>query len=108
MRTFLLSVFWFTTFGSVVQMLILLASCWIVFSGAYSFSALNFDVFFTHYIPLFVWVKTLIVTLLGGIGHWILTIPVLVITPLKLVAGTIIGLWAYSTAKKIPAKPMHG
>ena len=107
LRTFLLSVFWISTFGSVVQLLILFSACWIIFSGAYSFSELNFDVFLTQYIPMFLWIKALIVTLLGNVGHWVLTIPVLVISPFKLVAGTIIGLWAFSAAKKIPATSTH-
>ena len=45
------------------------------------------------------------ITSLGSVGHWILTIPILIIAPFKFVTGTIIGLWAYSVAKKMPAKP---
>ena len=73
MRTFLLTIFWITSLGSVI--------------------------------PMFIWIKTFIVALLGSVGHWILTIPILIIAPLKLVIGTIIGLWAYSVAKEMPAKP---
>jgi len=47
------------------------------------------------------------ITALGSVGRWILTIPILIIAPLKLVGGTIIGLWAYSVAKNMPAKPTH-
>ena len=103
MRKFLLAIFWFTSLGSVIQALIIVSASWIVFSGTYSVSDLNVNVFITQYIPMFVWIKTLIVGLLGDFGYWILTIPILVISPLKLVVGTIIGLWAYSVAKKMPA-----
>jgi len=107
MRTFLLAIFWFTSLGSVIQVLIIVSASWIIFSGAYSFSDLNVNVFITQYIPMFVWIKTLIVELLGDFGYWILTIPILIISPLKLVVGTIIGLWAYSVAKAMAAEPAH-
>ena len=103
MRKVLLTIFWITNIGNVVQLLVMASACWIIFSGAYSFSDLNVDVFITQYIPVFVWIKTLIVELLGDFGHWILSIPILIISPLKLVLGTIIGWWAYSVAKKMPA-----
>jgi hypothetical protein len=105
MRIFLLTVFWITNLGNVVQLLIIASASWIVFSGAYSFSDLDVNVFITQYVPIFVWLKTLIVKFFGDLGHWILTIPILVISPLKFIAGTIIGWWAYSTARKMPATP---
>jgi len=104
MRTFLLTIFWITNLGNVIQLLVMASASWIIFSGAYSFFDLNVTVFITQYIPVFIWIKTLIVSLLGTIGHWILTIPILIIAPVKLVLGTIIGLWAYSAAKKMPAE----
>ena len=105
MRTFLLAIFWFTSLGSVIQVLIIVSASWIIFSGAYSFSDLNVNVFITQYIPMFVWIKTLIVELLGDFGYWILTIPILIIAPVKMVFGVFIGLWAYSAAQDLPAKP---
>ena len=107
MRTFLLSIFWITNLGNVIQLLIIASASWIIFSGAYSFFDLNVNIFITQYVPWLLWAKTFIVELLGDFGYWILTIPVLVIAPLKLVAGTIIGLWAYSVAKNMPAAPTH-
>jgi len=98
MRTFLLTIFWITNPGNVIQLLIMASASWIIFSGAYSFFDLNVNVFITQYIPIFIWIKTFIVERLGDVGHWILTIPILIIAPLKLVTGTIIGLWAYSVA----------
>ena len=105
MRTFLLTIFWITNFGNVIQLLIMASASWIIFSGAYSFSDLSLDVFITQYIPIFVWIKRFIVELLGVLGYWILSIPILIISPLKLVVGTIIGLWAYSVAKDMPTEP---
>ncbi len=105
MRTFLLTIFWITNLGNVIQLLIMASASWIIFSGAYSFFDLNVNVFITQYIPMFIWIKTFIVTLLGDFGYWILTIPILIIAPLKLVTGTIIGLWAYSAAKDVLAEP---
>lgn len=51
MRTFLLAVFWFTNLGNVVQLLAMASASWIIFSGAYSFSDLNLNVFITQYVP---------------------------------------------------------
>ena len=105
MRTFLLTVFWITNLGNVIQLLIMASASWIIFSGTYSFFDLDVNVFITQYIPMFIWIKTFIVPLLGDFGYWILTIPILIISPLKLVAGTFIGLWAYSVARNMPAEP---
>ena len=105
MRTFLLSIFWITTVGSVIQLLVMASASWIVFSGAYSFSELSVDVFITQYLPWFVWLKAFIVALLGEFGRWVLTVPILIIATLKLIGGTIIGLWAYSAAKELPVEP---
>ena len=108
MRTFLLAVFWITNLGNVIQLLVMASASWIIFSGAYSFYDLNVNVFITDYVPWLQWIKTFIVGLLGDFGYWILTIPVLIIAPLKLFVGTIIGLWAYSVAKEMPVEPASG
>jgi hypothetical protein len=100
MRKFLLTIFWATNIGNVIQLLVIATASWILFSGAYSFSELDVDVFITRYIPWFLWLKVFIVWLLGEVGYWVLTIPILIVAPLKLVTGTIIGVWAYSAAKK--------
>ena len=107
MRTFLLSVFWFTTLGGVIQLLIIASASWIIFSGAYSFFDLSVNVFITQYVPWLIWLKSLIVEILGNFGYWLLKIPILIIAPLKLIFGTIIGLWAYSIARNMPAEPAH-
>jgi len=54
MRTFLLTIFWITTLGSVIQLLIMASASWIIFSGAYSFIDLDINVFITQYIPMFI------------------------------------------------------
>jgi len=105
MRNFLLTIFWVTAVGSVIQVLIILSASWIILSGPTAFSELTLDVYIAQYIPVFDWIRTLISTLLGELGHWILALPILVISPLKLVAGTLIGLWAYSAAKLRSVKP---
>jgi hypothetical protein len=46
-------------------------------------------------------------TFLMYLGRWVLAIPILVIAPLKFFGGTIIGLWAYSVAKKMPVEPAY-
>jgi len=104
MRKFLLTIFWFTNVGNVVQLLVMASATWIILSGAYTFSDLDLNAYLTRYVPWLLWAKTLIVWVYGDFGRWILTIPILVISPLKFVAGTIIGLWAYSAAKKIPTE----
>ena len=107
MRTFLLSVFWVTNFGNVIQVLVIASASWIIFSGSYSFSDLNVNVFLTEYVPWLHWLKTFLVALLGEFGIWVLTIPILVIAPLKFVAGTAIGWWAYSVSKNLPVSPAY-
>ena len=76
---------------------------WIIFSGAYSFFDLDVNVFITQYVPWLLWIKTILIQLLGDFGYWILEIPILIIAPMKLVLGTMIGLWAYSAARAMPA-----
>ena len=107
MRTFLLAIFWFSNFGTAFWLLVMASASWIIFSGTYSFSELSLNVFLTQYVPWLLWLKTFIIALLGELGDLLLAIPVLVIAPLKFVAGTIIGLWAYSAAKKIPVEPAY-
>ncbi len=107
MRKFLLAIFWITNLGNVIQLLIMASAGWIIFSGAYSFFDLNVNVFITQYVPWLLWIKTLVVELFGDFGYWILTIPILIIAPLKLIVGTFIGLWAYSVAKDMPAEPAN-
>ena len=107
MRTFLLTIFWVTNFGNVIQLLVIASASWIIFSGAYSFFELNVNVFITQFVPWLLWLKTLIIALLGEFGRWVLTIPILIIAPLKFIGGTIIGFWAYSVAKKIPVGPAY-
>lgn len=108
MRTFLLTMFWLSNLGNVIQFLIMATAACLIFSGDYSFSNLTLDVFVTQFAPWLVWVKTILVTLLGEIGSRILSIPVLVLSPIKFIAGIIIGWWAYSTAKRIPVDLAYG
>ena len=107
MRTFLMTVFWFTNFGNVIQTLVISSALWILFSSAYTFSDLSLNVYITQYVPWLLWAKTLLVALLGEFSRWILAIPILVIAPIKLITGTIIGLWAYSVAKTMPLGPAY-
>ena len=104
MRTLLLTVFWVSNAGSLIHLLILIAAAWIVLGGAHSPAELSVNVFITQYVPQVTWIKTLIVWLLGDIGRWILALPVLVVSPIKMLIGTLIGYWAYSKAKSVDAK----
>jgi len=97
-----MSVFWVTNFGNFIQMLVISSAVWILFNSGYSFADLSVNVYITQYLPWLLWLKTLMVALLGELGRWILTIPILVIAPIKFVAGTTIGGWAYSVARKMP------
>ncbi len=107
MRTFLLTIFWITNFSNVIQLLVMVSASWIIFSGTYSFSDLSANVFITQYVPWLFWLKAFVVALLGEFGRWILAIPILIIAPVKLITGTIIGLWAYAVAKKMPVSPAY-
>ena len=105
MRRFLLTLFWFCTFANVVQLLVMTSAGWFIISGNYSFANLSLDVFVTEIAPWLLWMKTILVALLGDFGRWVLSVPVFIISPIKFVAGIIIGWWAYSAAKKIPLEP---
>lgn len=104
MRTFLLTIFWITNIGNIIQLLIMASACWLIFSDDYSFFKLNILVFVTQVAPWLSWIETILVTLMGDLGTWILSIPILIISPIKFVAGVLIGWWAYSTVKNMPRK----
>ena len=99
---FLLSVYWMAIVGSIAQSIVILASIWILSTSSYSFFELDVNVFFTEFFPMFLWVKTFIIFVLGDVGSLILTLPMLIVAPLKLVLGLVIGYWAYSVADTIP------
>lgn len=105
MRTFLLTVFWISNIGNVIQLLVMASAGWLIFSGNYSFFELNVVIFVTQVAPWLQWIEAIIIALLGDFGRWILSIPIFVISPIKFIAGALIGWWAYSTAKKMPAEP---
>ena len=107
MRKFLLTIFWITNVGNVIQLLVMASASWIILSGASSFSDLDVNAYITQYVPWLLWFKSIIVEVLGNFGRWLLTIPILIIAPLKFIAGTIIGLWAYSAAQEIPVEPAY-
>ena len=108
MRTFLMAIFWLSNLGNVIQLLIMASAGWLIFSSDYSFFNLNLDVFVTQVAPWLFWIKTVLIALLGDFGSWILSIPVLVLSPIKFIAGAIVGWWAYSTAKKLPVEMAAG
>lgn len=101
MRKFLLTVFWVTGLGSVIQVLVIVAAFWISVSSGNSFLDLSVDVFITQYVTWLLWLKATLIEILGSFGYWILDLPILIIAPLKLVTGTFIGLWAWSAAQEM-------
>ena len=105
MRTFLLTIFWISNIANVIQSLVMVSAGWLLFSGAYSFFDLNLGVFVSQVVPWLLFIKTILATLLGQFGIWILSIPILILSPIKFIAGVIIGWWAYSTAKNMPIEP---
>ena len=107
MRTFLLTIFWMTSVGSVIQLLVIVFASSIIFSGTYSFSELSISVFVTQFVPWLEWWRSLLVELFGELGRWILALPILGIAAFKFVTGTIIGLWCFSIVKKMPAEPSY-
>ena len=107
MRTLLLTIFWISNIGNVIQLLIMASAGWLIFSGNYSFFELNVVVFVTQVAPWLQWVETVVVALLGDFGRWILSIPIFIISPIKFIAGVIIGWWAYSSVKNMPVEPAY-
>ena len=101
MRNFLLAIFWISNIGNVIQSLIMISAGWFIVSGDYSFLDLSVIIFVTEVAPWLQWIETILVAFLGDFGRWILSIPILIISPIKFLAGVIIGWWAYSTAKNI-------
>lgn len=107
MRTFLLSIFWISSVGNVVQALIMLSAGWVIFAGDYAFANLSVEVFVTQVAPWLRWVETVVIALLGDFGRWLLSIPILIIAPLKFIAGALIGWWAYTAAQNIPPQSAY-
>jgi len=107
MRRFLLTIFWISAIGNVFQLLIMVTAAWFILSGSYAFLDLTLEVFVTQVAPWLSWVKTFIVSLFGELGNFILSIPIFVLSPLKFIAGLLIGWWAYSTAKKMPIEAAY-
>jgi len=105
MRTFLMTIFWLSNIGNVIQLLIMASARWLIFSGVYSFFELNVVIFVTQVVPWLQWIETVIIALLGDFGRWILLIPIFIISPIKFIAGALIGWWAYSTAKNMSSEP---
>lgn len=91
--------------GNVIQLLIMASAGWLIFSGNYSFFELNVVIFVTQVAPWLQWIEIVLVALLGDFGRWILSIPIFVISPIKFIAGALIGWWAYSAAKNMPIEP---
>ena len=51
MRTFLLTLFWISNLGNVIQSLIIASASWILFTDTYSYFDLNVNVYLTQYVP---------------------------------------------------------
>lgn len=102
MRNVLLTIFWVSNIGNVMQSLIMIAAGWLIVSDSYSFLELTVVLFVTDVVPWLRWIEVIIIAILGDFGRWILSIPILVISPIKFVLGALIGWWAYTTAKKMP------
>lgn len=107
MRTFYLSVFWGSNVGSVVQLMVIATAGTLVVTGSHTFQDLTVLVFVTVIAPWLEWIRTLFITLFGDFGRWLLTLPILIVSPLRLVVGILIGLWAYNAANSIPAGPVR-
>ena len=107
MRNFLLAIFWISNIGNVIQFLIMVSAGWLILSGNYSFFELNVVLFVTEVTPWLRWIETIIIAVLGDLGRWILSIPIFIISPIKFIAGALIGWWAYAAAKNIPVESAY-
>ena len=103
-RKLLVAIVWVTSLGGVIQLLIIASASWISLSGAYSVSELSMGVFITQYVPWLLWLKTIVVEVLGGFGYWLLGLPILFLSLFKFTTGTAIGLWAYFVLKDMAAE----
>jgi|TARA_B110000093_G_C12803098_1_gene339707 hypothetical protein len=57
---------------------------WLIVSGDYSFFEINVVIFVTQVAPWLQWTETIIVAVLGDLGTWILSIPILLFLQLSL------------------------
>ena len=73
MRNFLLTIFWISNVGNVIQFFIMVSAGWLIVSGDYSFFELNVVIFVTQVAPWLQWIETIIVAVLGDLGVWILS-----------------------------------
>ena len=105
MRNFLLSILWMSIIGNAIQFLIMATATWQIISGSYSFSDLTLEVYVTQLAPWLSWIKTVLAAMLGDLGSAILTLPIFVISPMKFVAGLVIGWWANTELKNLSTEP---
>jgi hypothetical protein len=101
MRKAMLLLFWLCVLGTIVRLPLLCYEFWLL-ATATTFSDLTVWSLLTEHLPFLAWVTDLITAIFGAeFGGWILDLPATLVTSVKLVFGTLIGIWALDTAREI-------
>lgn len=103
MRRGLLIIFWLCTLGTIVQLPLLGYELWVLATGT-TFTELTVRALLTEHLSFLAWIANLITAIFGAeFGDWILGLPITLVTILKLIFGTVIGIWALDKVREIDA-----
>ncbi len=108
MRSGLLLLFWLCVFTTVVRVPLLGYEFWLL-ATAETFSELTVWALLTQHLPFLSWVADLITAVLGvEFGGLILALPATLVTIVKLIFGTLIGIWALDKVRELDATHVSG
>ncbi len=101
MRNGLLLLFWICVLSVVVRVPLLCYELWLLATGV-AFSELTGWALLTEHLPFLSWIADLVTATLGAeFGSSLLALPATLITILKLMFHTVIGIWALDRVREM-------
>lgn len=108
MRKFLIIIGWASIVGSIGDGLIGIYALGIIGREGWEDISMSVDTLLREALPFLYWVKTLAAMVLPGkLVEWIFAMPALIYFPGRLSLSLLIGLWAFSTAKKMESRDLE-
>jgi len=108
MRFGLLLIFWLCVFGTVVRVPLLGYEFWLLATEV-TFAELTVWALLTEHLPFLSWIADLITAILGAeFGDLILALPATLLTTIKLIFGTVIGMWALDRVREMDSSQESG
>ena len=109
MRDGLMFLFWVCLLGTFFQAPLLGYEFWLLATQATTFGELTVVVLLTEHLTFFAWIASLILGVFGPVfGGWILSLPVILVTSVKLICGSLIGYWSLVTVRKMDSSRAPG